>query len=235
MQANDAIREFTIGSQRFAIVRLDDGTFELEDHGFAAAPVQPVASRPATEVPWGTIFLAVAGFVVLLVAGSWYVTKRLPYASIRWKPFHPADNRFVVSFPGDPKSENESITVPPYDLQTTVLTADRKDHGYVVSYFDMPRLVREADAPRILDASLNGMLRETSSKLESSTAETISERPALRFVMRVPKGADHPEGLDEGLLVADYNRIYVIHAIRPERDSYRKDTEQFLASFQLVR
>jgi hypothetical protein len=252
MQPADTEREFIIGTRGFAVVRTANG-YDLEQGRIVAhdAPVvggprtptyagsvaRPAATATATSTSGSGNGKRIGILVGILVVGAFARTcmllPSLSYRMIRWKAYASPDRRFNVTFPGEPKREESTVRFGPSDVQSVTLTASRREHAYLVSYWDVPRLIRVDDAPRTLEAALNGITSSMSMTIDSQEQTTMAGRPALHLVARMAKTEQYPAAIDECALIADYNRIYLVQGLRPVADTYRADIETFLKSFDI--
>jgi hypothetical protein len=141
-----------------------------------------------------------------------------------WFPFVSPDGDFTVSFPGEPESTNEDLTLPDGTVVPFALHSyDEGGYSYAVS-----RGTYQPGTAVSLEGARDGSIANVGGTLASSTAIELQGHPGLEFTGTVASG-----GVQGRLISRVYavdNVLYQLLVVGPEQFG-TADANAFLDSF----
>ena len=235
LSAEDMEREVQIGSTRYLIRRMDDGTFDLDLAPISIDPsLHPVEStqqKPAKSSTGKWLII-----IALVVAGGLFGRtgwRLLQYSRVNWTPYAPADGTFKAKFAGQPAEEGKSRDMSGETWQVTHLSSSFKDHQYGIEYVDVRRVVTAAGAQPLIEDYFKRWSAAMNANVVSQDETTVAENPALRFVMQIaPSGDDNPLEM-RGLVAMRNKRVFFVYATAPASHKSTPDLNAFVSAFEL--
>ncbi|MFL6248531.1 MAG: hypothetical protein ACJ74H_21080 [Thermoanaerobaculia bacterium] len=238
MAAHENERRFTIGSTGYVLRRDDAGELDLDLDPDAPLPaVAPPAykQQEPVEKPRSTAkakILSAIVTVVVLVAVRWGMDV-VRYMRVPWKVYDPADHQFRVSFPTAPEESVDSISAGGEVMRTVKLQSRYHKHFYVLEWIEFPFLIPNDKEAELITGALDGMVRNEQASLVQNGWSHIARRDSMQFIMQMPKNKDWSGGTARGHIVRSGQRLYILYAYVPRRESLAFDVGEYLRSLDL--
>jgi hypothetical protein len=244
--AEEEEREFPIGGAAYLLRRLPAGNFGLDvappspgnpNWGGPKTQLTQRIERDAVQAPKRENRGKIIGIAVAIVAVlcSRYAWSQFSYMHVKWEPYNGPSGRFSIMFPGPPKEDQQQIA----DGRGTavVLSSGYRDHGYGLTYFDLPRALPPQAIEPILKKIVDAIVEKQGGALvEPATPQTYLDHPAIAFYARVAPTAEHGTGYMRGkIVVCQGKRIYTAFGIVPRYQLVTWDVTEFLNSFELAK
>jgi hypothetical protein len=249
MQPDEQERVFGIGSAAYVLRRNTAGSFDLDlaidqtpEVTLTPAPLPPktLSQRlpvPMEEIvdkpPVGKYIFAIVATCVIAFTLRWG-WDAMQYLHVPWKHFYSADHAWKVDFPGDPQETRKSFYIKGETYDLTMYHGVFRKHAYFVEPFALPVAIPPEKAGELLDAMLDGIIRETNGTVISRQAGYYRGADSLSFIAQVPRTAEHPPGTARGRLVVSRQLVLLQMAFTPKRGSISYDVGEFLRSLELA-
>ena len=235
--ANDPDRQFTIGSVAYVLRRTDEGELDLDLDPNAPLPaVAPPAYKlkGPKEKPrgLGRMIFGVVITVLLIPAVRWTVDA-VQYMRVPWQVHDAPDRRWRISFPTPPEETTENISAGGMSLRTVKLVSRYRRHIYALEWVQFPFYIPPEKESELMTSALDAMVKGESAQLIKKEWATISMQYSLHFFMRMPKNKDWSGGTARGHIVRSGNRLYIVYAYVPPRETLSFDVGEFLRSLRL--
>lgn len=233
----DSDRQFSIGSVAYVLRRTDEGEFDLDLDANAPLPaVAPPAYKlkAPKEKPRnlkGVIFGVV--LTVLLIPAARWTIDAVQYMRVPWKVHDAPDHRWRISFPSTPEESTKSLGVGGMVLRTVKLQSRYRRHTYVLEWIEFPFYIPPEKESELFSGALDGMVKHEKAELIKKDWSTISLHYSLQFFVRMPKNQDWSGGTARGHIARSGNRLYIVYAYVPPRETLSFDVGEFLRSFRL--
>ncbi|MBA4190105.1 MAG: hypothetical protein C0467_19135 [Planctomycetaceae bacterium] len=164
----------------------------------------------------------IAGFAVLVVAGSLTAQADKPYDS--------KEGRYSVAFPGKPTTDSKKAG----ELTLNTAAVEAKGVGYIVIHSDLPAdTVKASKAEDILENGEKGLVMNFKAKVTKSQPTTFGKEkyPARNVTAEVKVDATTLKL--RLLIVLANNRVYQVLAVGSEDVVGGPMTEKFFESFEI--
>jgi hypothetical protein len=249
MQPDEKERVFGIGSAAYVLRRNASGSFDL-DLALDATPEVTLTPAPlptktlsqrlpvpmeeiADKPPVGKYIFAIVATCVIAFTLRWG-WDAMQYMRVPWKHYYSADHTWKADFPGDPLETTKSYDVKGQTYDLTMYHGVFRSHAYFVEYFDLPIAIPPEKAGELLDAMLDGIIRETKGSVISRQAGYYRGADSVSFIAQMPRSTDYPEGTARGRLVINRQRVFLQMAFTPKRGAISYDVGEFLRSLELA-
>jgi hypothetical protein len=147
--------------------------------------------------------------------------------------FTSPDGDFVVSFPGEPKSNVAPVPIPDgTSISMTTYTVERGDGAFIVAVADYPANLASADPNKVLEGARDGALKNVQATLTTSEATSLGAVPGIAFTGTMAAN----NGVVTTRIFLDGVRLYQIFAVGDAASQrLTDDTAAFLDSFKLTK
>lgn len=238
MSADETERRFAIGSASYVLRRDDAGELDLDIDMDAPLPaVAPPAykQKEPVEKPPSSAKMKVIGAIVtlLLIPAVRWGTDVVRYMRVPWQVYDPADHKFRVSFPSEPKQSVDSIDANGTRMRTVKLQSQYHRHFYVLEWIEFPFLIPPEKEAELINGALVGMVKSEQASLVQNAWSRIARRDSMHFVMQMPKNDSWSGGTARGHIVRSGQRLYILYAYVPRRESLAFDVGEYLRSLDL--
>ena len=155
-----------------------------------------------------------------------------------WKKFTSEEGRFVVSFPGKPKAQSQTINTSAGKFKSKTHILKSNIASYMVSYFDLPLASDDpATSKVLLDGGRDTALANMKGKLKSEKEITLEGYPGRHTVAEIDGGV-----INARTYVVK-NRIYQVMVVTPVFEDmsaegvelFNSFVDKFLDSFELAK
>jgi hypothetical protein len=238
MNAQESERKFTIGSTGYVLRRDDAGELELDLDADALLPAVAPPSykqKEPVEKPPSNAKAKILGVILtlLIVPAVRWGTDVVRYMRVPWKVYDPADHKFRVSFPNEPEESVDSIDAGGDRMRTVKLQSRYHNHFYVLEWIEFPFLIPVDREAELITGALNGMVKSEQASLVQNAWSRIARRDSMHFIMQMPKNDTWSGGTARGHIVRSGQRLYILYAYVPRRESLAFDVGEYLRSLDL--
>ena len=236
--AHESERKFTIGSTGYVLRRDDAGELELDldpDAPLPAVAPPSYKQKEPVEKPRSHAKAKVLGVILtlLIVPAVRWGTDVVRYMRVPWKVYDPADHKFRVSFPNEPEESVDSINAGDSVMRTVKLQSRYHNHFYVLEWIEFPFLIPAEREAELITGALNGMVKSEQASLVQNAWSRIARRDSMHFIMQMPKNDTWSGGTARGHIVRSGQRLYILYAYVPRRESLAFDVGEYLRSLDL--
>ena len=238
LSADETERKFMIGSTGYVLRRDDAGELELDlDPDAPLPPVAPPAwKKPEpVEKPPSHVKGKILGIILtlLIIPAVRWGTDVVRYMRVPWKVYDPADHKFRVSFPTEPEESVDTINADGTTMRTVKLQSRYHNHFYVLEWVEFPFLIPPDKEGELITGALDGMVKSEQASLVQNAWSRIARRDSMHFIMQMPKNKNWSGGTTRGHIVRSGQRLYILYAYVPKRESLAFDVGEFLRSLDL--
>jgi len=239
MAAEETERKFAIGAIGYVIRRDDAGELDLDLD--PDAPLPPVASpsakrsESAEKKPRRGIAAKVIGAILtlLLIPAVRWGTDVVRYMRVPWKVYNAPDHKFRVSFPTEPEETVDSVDGGGTPMRTVKLESHYHNHLYVLEWIEFPFAVGAAEEAALITETLTEMVKGEQASLVQNEWSHLARHDSMHFIMQMPKNKDWSGGTARGHIVRSGQRLYILYAYVPRRESLSFDVGEYLRSLDL--
>jgi hypothetical protein len=147
-----------------------------------------------------------------------------------WKTFASKEGNFTIAFPCTPVEERQRVKTATGQLDVVVLLSeDKDDTSYVVSYCDLPEAdVKKGAEQKRLDFARDGAVSKARGKLRSEKGLTLAGYPGRELLIE-----NESEQVVRLRLFIVRRRLYQVVAVGPGAVVAHRVGTFFLDSFHL--
>ena len=177
----------------------------------------------------GKVFASVCGVALVAIVYTFGNGLIRGHANVNWIEYHPDGPVITVMMPNEPTAEEPT--------QTPLLGGSMSDHSFtsvvrgqgvvLFAYADYVG-VEIGDTAEALEASLNGLVRKSNSKLVSKTPINYQGIAGLEFEITPPESAGIKNARGYGKLLFGNNRLYILAIVASENTDLIADKDKFL-------
>lgn len=238
MSADETERKFAIGSTGYVLRRDDAGELELDldaDAPLPAVPPPAYKQKEPVETPRSPMKAKIIGAIVtlLLIPAVRWGADVVRYMRVPWQVYDPADHKFRVSFPNEPEESVDSIDAGGVTMRTVKLQSRYHKHFYVLEWVEFPFLIPADKEAELITGALTGMVKSEQASLVQNAWSHLARRDSMHFVMQMPKNDTWSGGTARGHILRSGQRLYILYAYVPRRESLAFDVGEYLRSLDL--
>jgi len=148
----------------------------------------------------------------------------------QWVKYQPDGAGYRVEFPAKPVENTQDITTKVGPVKTRTSAVEVGDKVFMTVHSFYPTDVTMGDPQTNLDGVRNGSVRNVNGKLLSEERLNISNAPARRLLIDMPRSNQAAEAL----MVLDGNRLYQAVYVGPPGTENTPEAKRFLSSFALL-
>jgi hypothetical protein len=169
---------------------------------------------------------------ILVPAVRWSIDA-VQYMKVPWKKYDAPDRRWQISFPAPPKEKTESLGAGGMTLRTVEMQSRYRNHIYALEWVEFPFYIPVEKESELITSVLESMVKTEKATLIKKEWSTVSLHHSMHFFMRMPKNKDWSGGTARGHIVRSGNRLYILYAYVPPRESLSFDVGEYFRSFRL--